>query len=380
VRVVKTAWTLPYPLQPSEKRSKRRRALDDETRFRREARWRLLRVDRNAHEVLEPGVGQSGEGVEIGRVVARVERHVRPRASEESAYRGSLVRLERWTNLEHLAAPAGNEPGGARALGYALERDPRLRLVLGLAVVVGEGQSLVLDLEADRVAERSDRRHELGGPRIELEPVVPDVAGPADADERLGFGTGTTAHERDEEIACRETLEFNPGLGRHPRELGPRDDGRERAVDVEDERAPVRYSAERRKRIGCHRRENTAVPRTLPWGPVFIGIGVAAGFFSALFGVGGGTIIVPLLILLAGFAAAEATATSLATIGLTAFFGMVAFGILGEVSWKYAVVVGLPAMAGTLVGTWLQRRVSSRLLVGLFSLLLLGIAIRLFLE
>jgi uncharacterized membrane protein YfcA len=122
------------------------------------------------------------------------------------------------------------------------------------------------------------------------------------------------------------------------------------------------------------------VPRTFPSGPVFIGIGVAAGFFSALFGVGGGTIIVPLLILLAGFAVAEAAATSLATIGLTAFFGMVAFGILGEVSWKYAVVVGLPAMAGTLVGTWLQRRVSSRLLVGLFSLLLLGIAIRLFLE
>jgi uncharacterized membrane protein YfcA len=113
---------------------------------------------------------------------------------------------------------------------------------------------------------------------------------------------------------------------------------------------------------------------------VFAGIGVAAGFFSALFGVGGGTVIVPLLILLAGFAAAEATATSLAAIGLTAFFGMIAFGILGEVSWGYAALVGLPAMAGTLGGTWLQRRVSSRLLVGLFSVLLFAIAIRLFVE
>jgi uncharacterized membrane protein YfcA len=37
-------------------------------------------------------------------------------------------------------------------------------------------------------------------------------------------------------------------------------------------------------------------------------------------------------------------------------------------------------MAGTLAGTSLQRRVSSRLLVGLFSLLLVGIAVRLFLE
>jgi uncharacterized membrane protein YfcA len=113
---------------------------------------------------------------------------------------------------------------------------------------------------------------------------------------------------------------------------------------------------------------------------VFAAIGVAAGFFSALFGVGGGTVIVPLLILLAGFAAAEATATSLAAIGLTAFFGMIAFGILGEVSWGYAALVGLPAMAGTLGGIWLQRRVSSRLLVGLFSVLLFAIAIRLFVE
>ena len=88
---------------------------------------------------------------------------------------------------------------------------------------------------------------------------------------------------------------------------------------------------------------------------MFIGIGLAAGFFSALFGVGGGTVIVPLLILLAGFAAAESTATSLAAIGLTAFFGMIAFGILGEVNWGYAALVGVPAMAGTFGGTWLQQ-------------------------
>jgi hypothetical protein len=113
---------------------------------------------------------------------------------------------------------------------------------------------------------------------------------------------------------------------------------------------------------------------------VFAGIGLAAGFFSALFGVGGGTVIVPLLVLLAGFAATEATATSLGAICITAFFGMISFGVLGEVSWINAVIVGLPAVAGTIVGAGLQRRVSSRLLVALFSLLLLGIAIRLLVE
>jgi uncharacterized protein len=121
-----------------------------------------------------------------------------------------------------------------------------------------------------------------------------------------------------------------------------------------------------------------ALSGRFPW--VLGGIGLAAGFFSALFGVGGGTVVVPLLVLLAGFTAAEATGTSLAAIGITAFFGAISFGVLGEVSWSDAVIVGLPAMAGTLLGIWLQRRVSSDLLVGLFSLLLVALAVRLFLE
>jgi uncharacterized protein len=113
---------------------------------------------------------------------------------------------------------------------------------------------------------------------------------------------------------------------------------------------------------------------------VFAGIGLAAGFFSALFGVGGGVVVVPLLVLLAGFRPLEAAATSLATVGITALFGMAAFGVLGEVSWADAVVVGLPAVAGVIVGTAVQQRVSSRLLTALLGALLVAIAIRLLLE
>ena len=86
-----------------------------------------------------------------------------------------------------------------------------------------------------------------------------------------------------------------------------------------------------------------------------------------------------MLVLLAGFAAVKRR-PRLAAIGITAFFGMVSFGLLGEVSWADAVVIGLPAMVGTFVGTALQQRVSSRLLILLFSLLLVGLSIRLFLE
>jgi uncharacterized membrane protein YfcA len=122
------------------------------------------------------------------------------------------------------------------------------------------------------------------------------------------------------------------------------------------------------------------VSRPRPTTRVLVGIGLAAGFFSALFGVGGGIVVVPLLILLAEFEGRRATGTSLAAIGFTAVFGAIAFGILGDVEWVQAAKVGLPAMAGTLAGISLQRRVSSRVLVGLFGCFLGVVAIRLLLE
>ena len=112
----------------------------------------------------------------------------------------------------------------------------------------------------------------------------------------------------------------------------------------------------------------------------YVGIGVAAGVFSALFGVGGGGIVVPLLILLARFDSKAATGTSLAAIGLTALAGAVAFSTVGEVEWGYAALVGLPALAGTAVGTWAQQQMSSRLLTILFAIFLVAIAVTLFLE
>ena len=110
------------------------------------------------------------------------------------------------------------------------------------------------------------------------------------------------------------------------------------------------------------------------------GIGLVGGLFSALFGVGGGIVVVPLLVLLAGFEGHEATGTSLAVIGLTALFGAAAFGALGEVDWGYAALVGLPAMAGTTVAVWFQQRVSSRTLVLLFAAFLVVMAVVLFLR
>jgi uncharacterized protein len=107
-------------------------------------------------------------------------------------------------------------------------------------------------------------------------------------------------------------------------------------------------------------------------------IGLAAGFLGALFGVGGGIVMVPLLIGLLGFAVRPATATSLAAIGLIAIEGVVFYGLHGDLKPIEAVVLGVPAAAGALAGTAVQQRLANRTLSLAFSVLLLGVAIRLF--
>lgn len=104
-----------------------------------------------------------------------------------------------------------------------------------------------------------------------------------------------------------------------------------------------------------------------------IAIGVVAGVFSALFGVGGGIVIVPLLILAAGFHAHAATATSIGAILLTAIAGVTLYAVRGEVRPAYAVLVGVPAVAGVLVGTRVQRSLSGRALTLAFAALLAAI-------
>jgi uncharacterized membrane protein YfcA len=104
-------------------------------------------------------------------------------------------------------------------------------------------------------------------------------------------------------------------------------------------------------------------------------IGLVAGLFSAVFGVGGGIVIVPLLILLVGFDGRLATGTSLAAIGLTALAGTILYAFEGHVEVGYAALVGLPAAAGAVSGTAVQQRVSARALTLAFAVLLAAIAI-----
>jgi uncharacterized membrane protein YfcA len=110
------------------------------------------------------------------------------------------------------------------------------------------------------------------------------------------------------------------------------------------------------------------------------GVGVASGFLSALFGVGGGVIVVPALVLLLGFAPKMATGTSLAAIGITAVAGAFSFSLFDHVHWGSAALVGLPALIGSIAGVQLQLRISSTVLTRLFALFIVGVAVVFFLE
>ena len=104
-------------------------------------------------------------------------------------------------------------------------------------------------------------------------------------------------------------------------------------------------------------------------------IGLLAGLFSALFGVGGGIVVVPLLILFASFDERPAMATSLAAIGLIALVGTISYAFHGDLKPGAAAVVGLPAAAGAVLGATLQQRLATRTLTLAFAALLAGIAV-----
>jgi uncharacterized membrane protein YfcA len=107
-------------------------------------------------------------------------------------------------------------------------------------------------------------------------------------------------------------------------------------------------------------------------------IGTLAGLFSGLFGVGGGTVIVPLLIFWFGYGERLATGTSLGAIVLIGLLGAFAQGgIYGNVHVATGLALTVPAIIGVVLGTAIQQRIPQRAVSLLFAALLVAIAVEL---
>lgn len=109
-------------------------------------------------------------------------------------------------------------------------------------------------------------------------------------------------------------------------------------------------------------------------------IGTAAGAFSGLFGVGGGSVMVPLLVLWLAYDSRRATATSLAAIVVIASFTVIVQATYGNVRVRDGVLIGIPAVGGVLIGTWLQQRIRTREISLLFAALLVATSVELLLK
>ncbi len=106
-----------------------------------------------------------------------------------------------------------------------------------------------------------------------------------------------------------------------------------------------------------------------------VAIGVVGGLLSGLLGIGGGVIMVPLLVLWAGFGQRDAHAISLGAIIPISIAGIVTFGIAGRVNWLDALALAVGAVAGARIGAALLARADERVLKIVFGCFLVAAAV-----
>jgi hypothetical protein len=109
-----------------------------------------------------------------------------------------------------------------------------------------------------------------------------------------------------------------------------------------------------------------------------LGISFVAGNLSGLLGIGGGVFKVPALHLACGMPIKAAAATSNFMIGVTATASAFLYFGRGEIRPALTAGVVLGVIAGSALGSWISSYVRGRLVRRLFSVLLLGVAVQMF--
>jgi uncharacterized membrane protein YfcA len=109
--------------------------------------------------------------------------------------------------------------------------------------------------------------------------------------------------------------------------------------------------------------------------PKLLAIGLGGGLLSGLLGVGGGIVMVPLLVLWAGYAQRDAHATSLGAIIPISIAGIATYGVAGEVRYGTALALAAGAVVGAPIGARLLAGMDERLLKIVFGTFLVGVAV-----
>jgi uncharacterized membrane protein YfcA len=111
-----------------------------------------------------------------------------------------------------------------------------------------------------------------------------------------------------------------------------------------------------------------------------VAVGLVAGFLSGLFGVGGGILIVPALVLVLHFDQRLAHGTSLAAVLPIAVSSLTSYALEDKVDWPVGVWLAVGAVGGAIIGTHVLHRLPHDTLALAFSVLLVATAVRLLLD
>lgn len=110
-------------------------------------------------------------------------------------------------------------------------------------------------------------------------------------------------------------------------------------------------------------------------------IGLLAGLFSGMFGVGGGVIMVPLMIFVLGYTQHQAQGMSLAVLAIpVTFLAAYTYHKSGDnpINFKYALVIAACFIVGSYLGTKVAISINEVVLKKIFSVLLVLVAIKMF--
>lgn len=91
-----------------------------------------------------------------------------------------------------------------------------------------------------------------------------------------------------------------------------------------------------------------------------VALGTAIGVLTGLVGAGGGFLIIPALIFLAGLSMKAATATSLFVVGTNSLIGFIGDVFNLQIEWRFLILLTVLAIIGIVIGNWLSTRIKGQ--------------------